>query len=167
MKKLVLPTLVLLLFGATAIQAEGPSSLADMQGLFETVKADKKSLVRRNMKLTASEAEKFWPIYDSYQQDLRRINERLSKLILRYADGYNNNTLSDAEAKALLDEVIEIRTAEVDMRKRYTDKLVAALPEPAADGLLHGFDALARVVPWLADVVVLAGRPRRSAIASA
>ena len=46
-------------------------------------------------------------------------------------------------------------------------KLVAALPEPAAEALLHGLDALARTMPWLADVVVLAGRPRRSAMASA
>ena len=45
--------------------------------------------------------------------------------------------------------------------------LVERLPESVADGSLHALDWLARAMPWFADVVVLSGRPRRSAIASA
>jgi hypothetical protein len=45
--------------------------------------------------------------------------------------------------------------------------LVERLPETVADTALHGLDWLARSMPWFADVVVLSGRPRRSAIASA
>jgi SAM-dependent methyltransferase len=46
-------------------------------------------------------------------------------------------------------------------------RLVRRLPAPAATGLLQALDALARRLPSLADVVVLAGRPRRTSIASA
>lgn len=42
-------------------------------------------------------------------------------------------------------------------------RLLARLPETAADALLHGADAMARAMPWFADVVVLSGRPRASA----
>ena len=45
-------------------------------------------------------------------------------------------------------------------------RTVERLPESVAAGLLQGLDWLARAIPTLADVVVLAGRPRRSAIAS-
>ena len=41
---------------------------------------------------------------------------------------------------------------------------VERLPEPLARALLRGGDALARLVPTLADVVVLEGRPRRPAL---
>jgi len=41
-------------------------------------------------------------------------------------------------------------------------RLVEALPAVLAQRLLVGLDALARRLPGLADVVVLAGRPRRS-----
>jgi SAM-dependent methyltransferase len=45
-------------------------------------------------------------------------------------------------------------------------RLARRLPAPAATALLQGLDALARRWPSLADVVVLAGRPRRASIAS-
>ncbi|MBW2270102.1 MAG: methyltransferase domain-containing protein [Deltaproteobacteria bacterium] len=47
------------------------------------------------------------------------------------------------------------------------NRLLERMPEAAAHAALQGLDRLARVMPWFADVVVLSGRPRRSAIASA
>jgi SAM-dependent methyltransferase len=46
-------------------------------------------------------------------------------------------------------------------------RAVEGLPRWLAGGTLQGLDWLARRMPSLADVVVLAGRPRRSAMASA
>ena len=46
-------------------------------------------------------------------------------------------------------------------------RTVQRLPGALADAALQGLDLLARLAPQLADVVVLAGRPRRSAMASA
>ncbi len=46
-------------------------------------------------------------------------------------------------------------------------RAVQALPESVAQTALQAFDALARVFPAIADVVLLAGRPRRSATTSA
>jgi SAM-dependent methyltransferase len=45
-------------------------------------------------------------------------------------------------------------------------RTVQRLPGVLADAALQGLDLLARLAPQLADVVVLAGRPRRSAMAS-
>jgi SAM-dependent methyltransferase len=46
-------------------------------------------------------------------------------------------------------------------------RAVEGLPAPVADGALRVLDGLARRLPGLADVVILAGRPRRSATSSA
>jgi SAM-dependent methyltransferase len=46
-------------------------------------------------------------------------------------------------------------------------RTVERLPGGVADAALQGLDRLARALPQLADVVVLAGPPRRSAMASA
>ena len=46
-------------------------------------------------------------------------------------------------------------------------RLVSRLPEGVAQAALVALDQVARAVPSLADVVVIAGRPRRSAITSA
>jgi len=43
-------------------------------------------------------------------------------------------------------------------------RVVQALPEAVAQAALTAFDSLARVFPAIADVVLLAGRPRRSVL---
>ena len=56
-----------------------------MEILRDKIYADKKLIVSENMDLTEEEASKFWPIYQAYQEDLHKINERMAKLINEYA----------------------------------------------------------------------------------
>lgn len=122
---------LLVLLGAA--QAPGEDAPADnMQIVMEKAKADKKLLVAQNMGLTESEAGGFWPVYDAYQQELTRLDERLGALIDRYAKEYNAGTLSDETAKELIDENLAIDEAEVRMRKAYLEKLAGVLPAKKA-----------------------------------
>jgi len=100
----------------------------NMKILLEKVKADKKLLVAANMELSDAEGKAFWPIYDAYQHDLQAINERLGKTILAYADAYNKNALTDAQAKQLTTEVLTIDQDELTMRKTYGARLEKVLP---------------------------------------
>jgi len=127
---ILVTSLLLLASGRTSnvFAQERTASESDMQILRDKVKADKKLLVAANMELTDAEAKAFWPIYDSYQQDLQVLNERLKNTILSYADAYNNNKLTDQMAKKLYDEVLAIDEDEVKMRRAYSQKLAAVLP---------------------------------------
>lgn len=89
---------------------------------------DKRLLVAENMWLTESEAKGFWPIYDGYQQDLDRIYNRIAKVIVEYVKAYLDNTLTDEQARALTDEVLDIDEAEASLAKSYAAKLDAVLP---------------------------------------
>ena len=116
---------------STPVFGQGqPAASADtnMQILRDKVKADKKLVVAANMELTNDEAKAFWPVYEGYQKDLQSLNERLKKTILSYADGYNNNTLTDDKAKQLADEVVAIDEQEIKMRKACAAKLTPVLP---------------------------------------
>ena len=75
-----------------------------MEILREKVRADKKYIVSKNMELSEEEAKVFWPIYEDYQKDLHKINDRLVKLINEYADAYNKGGVTDKTAKKLTDE---------------------------------------------------------------
>ena len=75
-----------------------------MEILREKICADKKLLGATNMGLTEKEAEAFWPVYESYQKDLQKINQRIVKRIAGYAADYRNKSLTDEEAKKLIDE---------------------------------------------------------------
>jgi hypothetical protein len=114
------------LFALPAIAQDKPAD--NMQILQQKVKADKKLVLATEMKLTDKEAKGFWPVYESYQRDLEKINQRLTKAISAYADGYNNNTLSDDQAKALTNEAITIEEDLSKLQKSYVPKLSNVLP---------------------------------------
>src|SRR5574342_637652 len=95
---------VVALIAVPALAQDKPAS--NMEILRQKIKADKKLLVAANMDLTETEAKGFWPVYDSYQADLQAINQRLGRLILRYADLYNAKSLTDDAAKSLMDEAL-------------------------------------------------------------
>lgn len=96
------------------------------QLVLEKVKADKKLLVAENMQLTDSEAKAFWPVYESYQRDLGKINDRLVKLIDGYAASYQ--TMTDAAANKLVDEAVAIEADRTKLAQSYLPKFRKVLP---------------------------------------
>jgi hypothetical protein len=118
--------LLLSLFSLPALAQDKPAD--NMQILREKIKADKKLLVAANMELTESEAKNFWPIYEDYQKDLQKINERLGSLLQSYAADYKNKTMTEEKAKKLTDEFLSIEQAEVKLKSSYVPKLSKALP---------------------------------------
>ena len=120
--------LALALIVAVPAVAQTQSTSTDMQILADKVKADKKALVAQNMELTEAEAKSFWPIYDAYQQDLQKINNRMTQTILEYSDAYSKG-LDNATAKKLLGEALAIQESELKLQQTYVPKLEKVLPE--------------------------------------
>jgi hypothetical protein len=84
------------------------------------------------MELTESEAKRFWPVYDAYQKDLQKMNERLQSMLQSYAGVYRNKSLTDDKAKKLLDEWIALEQDEVKQRKAFVPRVTKALPAKKA-----------------------------------
>ena len=129
---------------------------SNMEILREKIRADKKLLVAANMELKEGEAKGFWPVYDAYQADLGKLNERIVKLIRRYADLIQTNKLTDDAAKSLLGDVLAIEQAEVTMKKGYVPKLSAVLPATKVARYLQIENKIRAVVKYeLADAIPL------------
>ncbi len=124
----LLHVFLLVLAAAFAAAPAYSQSADEMQILRDKVKADKKLLVSQNMLLSDSEAKAFWPIYDAYQADLAKINERLGKAIVAYADAYNAGPVSNDTAKKLMNEYFAIEDEELKLQRSYAAKLEKVLP---------------------------------------
>ena len=124
---LFLMLLFALSISVPAVAAEQPSD-NDMQIMLDKIKADKKLLVALNMDLSDAQAKKFWPVYDAYQVELKKLNTRIAALIEAYANDYNNNSMTDAKAKKMISEMVSIDEAEAAMKKSFVPKLYKALP---------------------------------------
>ena len=112
--------------------AGGDKPASNLQIIHEKLKADKKLIVGQYMELTETEAKRFWPVYEEYQQDLQRSNERLRGLLESYAADYKNKSLTDEKAKKLLDEWIAIEQDEGKRRSAFAPKVLKALPAKKA-----------------------------------
>lgn len=99
----------------------------NMQILVEKIKADKKLVVAENMQLTEKEARAFWPVYGRYQNELFLLRTRTMNLVQDYADHYE--TMTDAMAKKLLDEMMAIEILRGRLAGTYLPKFRAVLSE--------------------------------------
>jgi hypothetical protein len=123
-------TLMTLGFVPLSFAQDKPAN--NLEAIHEKLKADKKVIVTKYMELTEAEAKNFWPVYDEYQKDLQKIDQRLLNLLQSYAADYRNKSLTDEKAKKLLDEWIAIDNDDAKRRASYVPKVMKALPPKKA-----------------------------------
>jgi len=111
-----------------AAPAGSQSGESQMEILRQKLKTDKRYIVSENMQLTAAEAKEFWPVYDAYQKDLEKLNQRLSSLATTYLDAYNKGPISDDLSKKLVKDSLELEQAELEAKQKTLDKVKKVLP---------------------------------------
>jgi len=113
---------MLLLTGA-GFAAETISNIEVVRSIAE---AERKAIVADNMFLTSEEAEKFWPVYNEYREEQRKVGDKRVKVIRDLANEFE--TLDDARAEELLREVLDFQVDRVKLRKSYVKKFNKAIP---------------------------------------
>lgn len=126
--------IVILMVALSALPAfaQAPAAAAkpadNMQILRDKLSGDKRLVVAANMDLTEAQAKAFWPLYEAYQNDLHKINDRLALLLVNYGKQYASNTVTDAGALKLMNEYILVDEAEIKLKRAYALKLGKVLP---------------------------------------
>ncbi len=116
---------VLFLFIVPVCAQDKPADTNQL--VMEKIQADKKLFTAENMQLSETEAKAFWPVYGSYQKDLDKIMERTKKLIDDYAKNYQ--TMTDATAKKLLNDMVVLENDRIKLRKTYLPKFRKVLSD--------------------------------------
>ena len=130
--------------------------VSSMDVLRAQLDLDKREVIEENLILTESAASAFWPIYEEYQGELRAIDERVVRLVNEYVEAYDNDSITDATAKRLLDESLALDEAEIALRKRYAARLVGVIPAIEAARYLQLERKIRAVVEFdLADRIPL------------
>lgn len=86
----------------------------------EMVQTERKAIVAANMVLSEAESRNFWPVYNDYVAEVRKVNDRRARLIVDYARTYEN--LTETQAEAFLKESIEIDKAELKVKESFLPK---------------------------------------------
>lgn len=98
----------------------------DVSLLRQDLRSKKKQLIAANLKLTDAESEKFWPVYDQYTADLKKLGDQKYALIKEYAQGYG--TLTNDQALSLINKSLALDDQLVQLRIKYVPIFNKVLP---------------------------------------
>ena len=104
----------------------GAADQANLDILVDTIRANKKALVAANLTLTDDEASRFWPVYDRYQDELNKVNDRLVKVVQDYSGSFK--TMSDEQATQLAEQYLTVEEDRAKVRRNFLPEIGKALP---------------------------------------
>lgn len=104
---------------STGAVARSGENFADQQTalMHRQIDSMKKQLIAANLTLTDTEAIKFWPVYDQYSAELKKITDTKDALIKEYANQYGS--LTDEQADSLIRRWIDSDIATFELRRKY------------------------------------------------
>lgn len=113
-------------FPLATIAQDTAGTAADEQILLKQIQTNKRGVFADNLKLTESESKAFWPVYDQYEAELKKIDDRFLAMVNDYVAKYD--TLTDAEASKLLQERMTLERKRLDVKTKYTNRIAKVLP---------------------------------------
>ena len=93
----------------------------------EKIRVYKTAYITEHVDLTTAEAEKFWPIYNKFEDQLSEIRRKEHKDIFETVKG-DLDALSEEEAKSLLASIRELKLKEHQYRMAQMNELLNILP---------------------------------------
>lgn len=107
-----------MLFASTAL-AQHESEIKAIQDHFSD--NSKKNIIRKFMKLEGETATTFWAIYDEYEAIRHKYVEQQQQLLIKYVKEFDS--MNDGQAEEILDEAMQRRIAEIQLRQKYLRRM--------------------------------------------
>lgn len=128
MKMRILFAVVLLSLGVfsnvSAAQSSEPSLDSYIESLRADLRADKVAIITEAMQFNDQESKAFWPVYRKYEADVAKINDQRVALIKSYGDKFA--TMTDADAKVMIDQSIDFESRRIGLKKKYAKEFQKA-----------------------------------------
>ena len=96
---------------------------------------DRRNIVRANMLLTETESARFWPLYDEYRTERKRIGDRKVRLITDFLA--QQNSMSEDEARVLANEDFTIEKDTSELKSKWYKKMTKELSERTIARFFH------------------------------
>lgn len=100
----------------------------------EKIRSIKVAYITERLSLTPQEAEKFWPVYNDFENQKGEIHRNRKNIAEEFIK--NQENLSDADVNKMLDDLIKYNQAESELHLK-TDKKFREILPPAKVMKLH------------------------------
>jgi hypothetical protein len=123
-------TLGTALAAVTSAQSRSPTVDPAVDAYIDAIRADlrsdKSEVITNAMQFSEKDAAAFWPVYKNYEAEQAKLNDERIQVIKNYSDKWA--TLTDAEAKELAAESLDLESRRADLRKKYFASFNKVLP---------------------------------------
>jgi len=103
------------------------STLAQKEGKKERIKALKVAFITEQLSLSEKESQEFWPIYNTFEEETNKIRFEEIRAI-RKGIRDNMETLSNDEAKAIINRLDSAENRMHELRMGLSKKLLNIIP---------------------------------------
>jgi len=93
------------------------TSEQDIELMRQDLRNKKRQIIAENLPLSDAEAEKFWPIYQHYTDDLKQINNEKYVLLKNYAQSWGD--MSNQDALIYIRRWLEVDQKAQELRSQY------------------------------------------------
>ncbi|MFT4780367.1 MAG: hypothetical protein ACJAZK_000347 [Psychroserpens sp.] len=90
----------------------------------ERIKSLKIAFITEKLALTETEAQKFWPIYNAHETNIKALRQ----------DSHQNRkdadieSMSEADARSMIDKMLILEQKKLKLRKQFTTDLIGVIP---------------------------------------
>ena len=98
----------------------------NIENILAQIQSNKRDYIEKNMQLTSEEKEKFWPVYDKYQEALRGLNE--DYVLFVWANMDDTLISSNDKAQTIIKEFLDIETMRIELIKTFAGQFGKVLP---------------------------------------
>ncbi len=92
----------------------------------EDIESMKIAFLTRKLSLSPEEAQKFWPVYNSFADEIKNIKEGRAERMKDSKESFAN--MPDKDVEKLIDAEISSRQQELDVLKKYHSQFKQTLP---------------------------------------
>lgn len=117
---LALPALLLAVatLFATAAGAQGQGE-GNFESAARLIAEGTRELIDTEIQMTDAERERFWQVYEVFDQEMDLLGAQYVRLLETYFDRYLRGSLTDAEANRLIDEYLTLQIGMLRVRQKY------------------------------------------------
>jgi hypothetical protein len=96
---------------------------------------DRRNIVKANMLITETEGARFWPLYDEYRAERKKIGDRRVRLVTDFLA--QQNSMTEDEARALANEDFAILKDTSELKTKWYKKMTKELSERTVARFFH------------------------------
>lgn len=117
--------LVWMSFTATMLLSNTMDAQGSRRPILEKLEAQRVAYITNELELSTQEAQSFWPVYNEYKAE-----EQAMKASFRgkFSGSGRLRELSDEEAQKYINYMLEFEQKQLDLKVKYTKKLIGVLP---------------------------------------